>query len=342
MDARSILNYYRRFIELEKIFQPDGKRFSITGDLGAIISVLVATGFDVRKDTILVVLPDEDEALQFQSDLRNLLPEQIVLFFPSSLKKDYSGYSPDNTNKVLRTETLNQLIKTRATIIVATAEGFAEKVVAQRNLEKNTFVISENQVLDIETLFCFLEENDFERTDFVYEPGEFAVRGGIIDIFPFNTELPFRISMGDDRVAGLKVFEIDTQISKVEVDSISIVPDFKNETNAFSSLLAYLPADSRIFLKQASFLAELSTVMQEKLADEKRGIVHFSTTEEIIRGLQDFTIVEFGGSPLFPNNEVLELKTEEPPKFSKDLSLINDYLYRLYSTGYQFVFCADN
>ncbi|RKX17977.1 MAG: hypothetical protein DRP35_10020, partial [Candidatus Zixiibacteriota bacterium] len=342
INSKDILNRYQGFTGLEKFWQSGNKRVSVTGNSGAVMPVMVASGFDTWKHSVLVIVQDEDEALQFQSDLRNLLPEQTILFFPSSLKKDYNGYSSDSTNKVLRTETLNQLVKTRATIIVATAEGFAEKVVAQRNLEKNTFIISENQMLDIEKLFCFLEENDFERTDFVYEPGEFAVRGGIIDVFPFNTELPFRVSIDDDRVVGLRIFELDTQISKAEVDSISIIPDFKNEANAFSSLLTYLPKDSRVFLRQASFLAELSAEMQEKLTDENQKFVHFSTTEEMLRGLQDFTIVEFGGSPLFQNHEVIELKTEEPPKFSKDLSLINDYLYRLYSNGYQFVFCADN
>ncbi len=342
INSKDILNHYRGFTELEKIWQPGSKRFSVSGELGAIISVLIATGFEVHKNTILAVLPDEDEALQFQSDLRNLLPEQTILFFPSSLKKDYNGFSPDNTNKVLRTETLNQLVKNKTTIIVATAEGFAEKVVAKPNLEERTFVITENQILDIEQLFEFLGNNNFERTDFVYEPGEFAIRGGIIDIFPFNTELPYRINMDDDRVAGLKIFEIDTQISKAEVDRISIIPDFNAESNAFSSLMAYLPENTLAVLKQASFLTELSEIMQEKVNDEKTKKVHFSTTGELIRGLQDFTIVEFGGSPLFPDSEAIQLKTEEPPKFSKDLSLINDYLFHLYSDGYQFIFCADN
>ena len=227
MDAHGILNYYYQSSAVEKFCSSDDKRFLITGEVGAVVSVIVAAKFDAVKNTVLVVLPDEDEALRFQSDLRNLLPEQTILFFPSSLKKDYNGYSSDNTNKVLRTETLNQLVKTRATIIVATAEGFAEKVVAQRNLERNTFVISENQVLDIEQLFQFLEENDFERTDFVYEPGEFAVRGGIIDIFPFNTELPFRISMDDDHVAGLRIFELDTQFQKRKLTASLLFPTSK-------------------------------------------------------------------------------------------------------------------
>ncbi len=342
MNTRDLLSYYQEFVELTKIFQSDKKRFSVSGEHGAVISVLIATRFEISKNTILAVLPDDDEALQFQSDLRNLLPEQTILFFPSSLKKDYNGFLADNTNKVLRTETLNQLTKNKTAIIVATAEGLTEKVVAQPSLEKNTFLINKNQILDIEQLFDFLEKNNFERTDFVFEPGEFAIRGGIIDIFPFNTELPYRISMDDDRVAGLKIFEINTQVSKSEVEHIAIIPDFKSGDNALSSLMSYLPEDTIAVLKQASFLMELPEIMQGKINDEKTGITFFSTTEELIRGLQNFTIVEFGGSSLFSDNEIIQLKTEKPPKFSKDLSLINDYLFRLYTQGYQFIFCADS
>lgn len=340
MNAHDILNYYRGFTGLDKILQSGENRFAFSGGLGAIIPILVATGFEINKSTVLIVLPEEENALQFQSDLRNLLPEQTILFFPSSLKKDYAGFSSDNSNKVLRIETLNQLVKNKAVIVVATANGFAEKVVTQPNFEKNTFNIIKDQILNMDTLFDFLEINGFERTDFVYEPGEFAIRGGIIDIFPFNTELPFRINMDDDRIAGLKIFEIDTQISKTEIDKISIIPDLNSEANVFSSLLAYLPKSTCVVLNQASYLTELSA--QKGLNDDKKEIIHFSTTEELIRGLQDFTIVEYGGSPLFTNHKIIELKTEEPPKFSKDLSLINDYLFKLYSEGYQFIFCADN
>ncbi len=343
VNSKDILRYYCEFSGLENFRQTNNKRLTVLGELGSVMSMLVAADFEKNKKTILAVLPDEDEALQFQSDLRNLLPEQIILFFPSSLKKGYSGYVPDSTNKVLRTETLNQLVKHKTTIIVATAEGLTEMVVSQNDFEKNSFSITQNQQLDTAILFDFLEENQFQRTDFVYEPGEFAVRGGIIDIFPFNTELPFRISMDDDRVVALKVFEIDTQISTAEVEHITIVPDIKSDDNVYSSLLTYLSKENtHILLKQASFLTELSEIVHEKINDEKTGYVHFSTTEALIRELQDFFIVEFGGSPLFSSNKTIELNIEEPPKFSKDLSLINNYLSQLYFEGYQFVFCADN
>ena len=231
MNAHDILNFYKTFQGISHIVSSNEKRFFISGGQGSVFAVLTAAGFKSGGKTTLVVLPDEEEALQYQSDMRNLLPEQTVLFFPSSLKKDYGKFIQDDTNKVLRVEVLNQLAKNKQVIIIATAEGIVEKVVAQSDFEKNTFKITKNQILDIDQLLNFLEEKHFVRTDFVYEPGEFAIRGGIIDIFSYNSELPFRINMDDDTVNGLRIFDIDTQISKAEIENISITPDYNNEEN---------------------------------------------------------------------------------------------------------------
>ncbi len=280
--------------------------------------------------------------MAFLSDLSNLFPASNILYFPSSYKKTYNGFERDKTNTVLRTETINQLANGKTGIIVATATGIFEKVASKQNIEKNAFSITKDDTRDTDKLFHFLEDNDFRRTDFVYEPGEFAIRGGILDVFPFNTEKPFRISLDDDRVAGLKVFEIDTQISTSEVENISLIPDFSGETTSKCSLFEYVPADSFIVLKQASFLIEIPEDLSQNIQTEEDISKQFSTREEFIRFIQDYTIIEYGGSPLFRQNEEITLQTEKPPKFTKDLSLINDYLYRHYLEGYQLIFCAES
>lgn len=340
MNAHDILNFYKTFQGISHIVSSNEKRFFISGGQGSVFAVLTAAGFKSGGKTTLVVLPDEEEALQYQSDMRNLLPEQTVLFFPSSLKKDYGKFIQDDTNKVLRVEVLNQLAKNKQVIIIATAEGIVEKVVAQSDFEKNTFKITKNQILDIDQLLNFLEEKHFERTDFVYEPGEFAIRGGIIDIFSYNSELPFRINMDDDTVNGLRIFDIDTQISKAEIENISITPDYNNEeNNTLVSLFSYLPSNALLVIKQAPFLVELSEKMQQNM---ETNTVSFLPTNDLIRELQDFTIIEYGGSPFFSNYKVIEIRTETPPKYTKDSALINNYLRKYHSEGYQFVFCADN
>lgn len=317
-------------------------RFSLVGDTGSVTALYIAGLFSVEKKMCIVVLPDDEDVFAFQSDLRNLLPASNILYFPSSYKKTYNGYERDKTNTVLRTETVNQLLNGNTGIVVATATGIFEKVVSRQNVKRNTFEITKNQLLDTEKFFYFLEINSFIRTDFVYEPGEFAIRGGIMDVFPFNTEKPFRISLDDDRVASLRVFEIDTQISTEEVEKISLIPDFSGETTSTCSLLEYIADDSYLVLKQALFVLEISEDFSQNIGTEEHAEDLFSTREKFIRLIQNHTIIEYGGSPLFRQNEEITLQTEKPPKFTKDLLLINDYLHRYYLKGYQLIFCAES
>src|SRR5690606_15458289 len=155
----------------------------------------------------LVILQDREEAAYFLNDLQNLLEREILLF-PMSYKRPYEFSDVENANILMRAEVLNRLASKRGNEVVVTyPDALGEKVINKRSLANNTFTIRMREKLDLAFLEDFLHSYDFEKTDFVYEAGQFAVRGGIVDVFSFAHELPFRIELFGDEVDSIRSFE---------------------------------------------------------------------------------------------------------------------------------------
>ncbi len=202
-------DYYRKhpsFVRLEKHLESDSREpLIINGLTGSSKAVVMAGALSQQPTTHVVILPEKEDAAYFYNDLTSLIGEETIFFFPGTYKRSVMYDQTEPANIILRTEVLNYLGSgKRKCIIVTYPESIMEKVVSKSNLKKNTFVISKGSRLSIDFLEEVLREYNFRRTDFVYEPGQYSVRGSITDLFSFSADKPYRIDFFGEEV------ELDT------------------------------------------------------------------------------------------------------------------------------------
>ncbi len=289
---------------------------------------------------MLFVLPDREEAAYFVSDLENLL-EREVLFFPSSFRKSFDFTLTDSGNVLQRAEVLNELNHTseQNRLIVTYPEALAEKVIDRKALEKNTLEIATGNKLNIDFINEFLIAYDFERVEFVYEPGQFSVRGGIVDIFSFSHDLPYRIEFFADFIESIRTFQPEDQLSVHQVKSITIVPNvqakFLTENNI--SLLEYIDADTILWFADVQFSLDVIRDGYKKSvefwkalpAEDKKQNQHwvdpkfnFSGHNLLADQLGDFAMIEFGKQYFYTPDEVVGFDIKPQPSFNKDFNLL--------------------
>ena len=194
------------------------------------------------------------------------LPAKKFCFSHHPTAKPFEFTQPDSSNVLARAEVLNELNHSSefGQLIVTYPEALAEKVIDRASLEKNTLEISVNNKLSIDFINEFLVEYDFDRVDFVYEPGQFSIRGGIVDIFSFSHELPYRVEFFGDFIESIRTFEIESQLSVEQVKSITIVPNVQSKflTENNISLLEYVDAGTQVWIKDVQFTLD---IIQERL-----------------------------------------------------------------------------
>jgi transcription-repair coupling factor (superfamily II helicase) len=286
------------------------------------------------------VLPEREEAAYFLNDLESLL-EKEVLFFPSSFRKSFEFTQVDNSHVLQRAEVLNELNHASefGKIIVTYPEALAEKVIDRQALEKNTLEISVGNKLSIEFINEFLIEYEFERVDFVYEPGQFSIRGGIVDIFSFSHELPYRIEFFADYIESIRTFEIENQLSVEQVKSITVVPNVQSKflTDHNISLLEYIDQDSIIWFKDVEFTLDIVKTGFKKAVEFWKALAvedknqnpqwidpKFNFTDEkmLADQLKDFDLIEFGKQFFYEADETIHFDTKPQPSFNKDFNLL--------------------
>lgn len=210
------------------------------------------------KRVMLFVLNDEEEAGYFYHDLHQALGDERALFFPSTYRRAVKYAQRDAANEILRTEVLNQLSsyeqrrktgKNLPLFVVSHAAALAEKVTPPQTMAERTMHLKEGDVFDLTELSRQLMELGFKRRDYVYEPGEFAVRGSILDIYSFAAEYPFRIDFFGDDIDSIRTFEVQTQLSRERRTEVSIVPDAEQGAQGMVPMTDYLPADTVLVVK---------------------------------------------------------------------------------------------
>ena len=229
MDLPALLNLYKqdnRTHQVINFIDRNDRHLHLNGLSGssdAVISSVVAAGSECSH---LFVLNDKEEAAYFLNNLENLAGNRLVLFFPASYKKPYQVEDIDNANVLQRAEVLNRITKTeKGVMIVSYPEALNEKVVTRKNLSSNTIDIHLGETLSVDFIISFMNEYEFERTDFVLEAGQFAVRGGIVDIYSFANELPYRIEFNGDKVESIRTFNPADQLSEQKLSRITIIPN---------------------------------------------------------------------------------------------------------------------
>lgn len=343
MNIKDILNSYKEDVRVGALIKElnlPKTRIHLKGLIGSQDAFIATTSYFLTHRSAVFVLPDREEANFFLSDLENLTEKEILLF-PSSYRKSADFTQVDSANVLLRAEVLNEL--SHATeygkLVVTYPEALAEKVIDRSALEKNTLEITINNKLSIDFINEFLVEYDFERTDFVYEPGQFSIRGGIVDIFSFSNELPYRVEFFGDHIESIRTFEIESQLSVEQVKSVTIVPNVQSKflTESNISLLEFIDEDSVIWFKDVQFSIDIIKSGYKKaialwnalsLADKEKNPewidpkYAFVDEKLFADQLRDFQIVEFGKQFFYPANQSISFDTKPQPSFNKDFNLL--------------------
>ena len=290
----------------------------------------------------VVLLPEKEEAAYFYNDLVSLLGDDTVFFFPSTYKRSVQYEQTEPANIVLRTEVLNHLaLGKRKGIIVTYPESVMEKVVSRRNLKKNTFSISKGDRLSLEFLEEMLHEYNFTRVDFVYEPGQYSIRGSIIDIFSYSADMPYRIDFFGEEVDSIRSFNTDDQLSVDILKQISVIPNIQDisieEIN--DSFTDFLPPSSLIWIDNAGFIRDKINNIYEQTSQRedagqvtnRKGIV--MTGNRFLQYCESFRIMEFGQQTLFDHEKIFSFHTEPQPVFNKNFELLSEKLLSNHQDG---------
>lgn len=329
----------------------------IRGLSGSLDALLVAASFKIHPQDYLIILQDKEEAFYFLNDLQNLL-EQEVLLFPMSYKRPYEFHETENANILMRAEVLNRLAnKTGSEIIVTYPDALSEKVINKRSLASNTFTVRLGEKLDMAFLEDFLHTYDFEKTDFVYEAGQFAVRGGIIDVFSFAHELPYRIELFGDEVDGIRTFEPGSQLSVESQDRINIIPNVQTKLiqEERQSFLDFIAPDTRLWFKDFQLTGDLieksfdkATASFEKILKESGNTQVVSSPEQLfepaynfIKRCESFTRIEFGNRFVLDPAKSFDFASSAQPSFNKNFELLAKNLTDQQMQGYQNFIAAD-
>ena len=363
MNIREIINQYKsdeRIVALAKALNMGkGSKIQLKGLVGsADAMVAVATYFLLHKPQ-LFILPDREEAAYFLGDLENIL-DKAVLLFPSSYRKGFDFTQIDTANVLGRAEVLNELNHDSefGKIVVTYPEALSEKVIDRSVLEKNTLEITVNTKLSLDFINEFLFEYEFDRTDFVYEPGQFSIRGGIVDIFSFSHDLPYRIEFFGDVVESIRTFEIESQLSVDSVKTLTIIPNVQSKylTESNINLLDYIDKDTQVWIKDVEFTLDIikgghkkavelwkALPAQEKQENQNWIDPKYSFSDEkmIADILQEFPLVEFGKQFFYKTEHVLQFDTKPQPSFNKDFNLLIHNIKENEKTGiFNFIFSS--
>ena len=306
--------------------------------------------------TIVFVLNDLEEAGYFYHDLIQINGEEHILFFPSSYRRAIKYGQKDAANEILRTEVLSRLQKDGPLCIVTYPDAIAEKVVSHKELSNRTLRLEVGGHTEVDTIMEILADFGFERVDYVYEPGQYALRGSIVDVFSFSSEYPYRIDFFGDEVDSIRTFEVETQLSRERKQSIAIVPELNVAGNGeFVSFLEFIPKDSVLAMKDFFWVRERIDVIHEEAvsplalaADEEHKRELMNIVHHLIDGT-DFTMnalnfrrIEFGHKPTGTPQATFNFDTEAQPIFHKNFGLVASCFTEFIDKGYTLYICTDS
>lgn len=328
-------------------------RTYLKGLVGSSLSFVVAESFKQSSSPFLLVFNDKEEAAFYLNDLETLLNDKDVLFYPGSYRRPYQLEETDNANVLLRAEVLNRInSRKKPAIIVTYPDALFEKVVTRKELDRNTLKIKINDQLSIDFVNEVLFEYRFKRVDFVAEPGEFSVRGGIVDVFSFSNDEPFRIEFFGDEVDSIRAFDVETQLSTEQIKKISIIPNVENKFSQEKreSFLNYISPQTQVFLKDADvifdrlkdFYDKAKTAFQSLSETIKHASPQelFCNAEVLKRELLDFSLIEFGSRPVF-HNQTITFNTSPQPSFNKQFEILIENLNNYHNQGYtNYIACS--
>ena len=340
----------------------------VSGLVGSALSISIAELFKETALPFLLILNDKEQAAYHLNDLENILGNESVLFYPGSYRRPYQIEQTDNANVLLRSEVLNRInSRKKPALIVTYPEALFEKVVTKKELEKNTLKISVGENLSIDFVNEILFEYNFKRVDFVTEPGEFSVRGGILDVFSFSNDEPYRIEFFGDEIDSIRTFDVETQLSLEQLKKVFVIPNVENklmEENR-ESFLKYISGKTIICLKDQEIvnsaidaLFTKATQAYDTLQGEVKRVspeLLFCTSRLLKKQFEGFKTITFAtsnphglrekaGDTLLKNtSKLISFNTKPQPSFNKQFDLLIENLNQNTDKGYtNYIFCSSD
>ena len=327
----------------------------VKGLIGSSFSFVVESLFRKKENSFLLICNKKEEAAYILNDLEELVGEEDVLFYPSSYRRPYQIEETDNANVLLRSEVLNRInSRKKPVIIVSYPEALFEKVVTKKELEKNTLKIAVGDNLSIDFINEVLFEYHFKRVDFITEPGEFSVRGGILDVFSFSNDNPYRIEFFGNEVDSIRTFDVATQLSVEKKNKITIIPNFENKLleEKRESFLDYINPRTTLFIQNTDLLGanldKLFGKAEESFEKLSKDIKHASPEElflnqkAFLKQALQFSVVELSPKPTFKIQESFEFSIKPQPSFNKQFDLLMENLKENRQNGIKnYLFCAN-
>ncbi|WP_411766353.1 transcription-repair coupling factor [Winogradskyella sp. A3E31] len=360
MSKTLILNTYTQTLQLQNLRNTIANtensissNIHLKGLVGSSLSIVISEVFKTTDKPFIIVFDDKEEAAYHLNDLEQLINDKDVLFYPGSYRRPYQLEETNNANVLLRAEVLNRInSRKKPALIVTYPDALFEKVITKRELEKNTLKIKVGDDLSIDFVNEVLFDYKFKRVDFVTEPGDFSVRGGIVDVFSFSHDEPYRIEFFGDEVDSIRTFDVETQLSTEKVKKVSIIPNVANKfiEEKRESFLKYMSSKSTVFLKNTDLLfSKIDTNFskaEEAFQNVSQDIKHaspnelFCSSETLKRQLLDYTLVEFGTHSYFLGTNTsrtsvseITFNTKPQPAFNKQFNLLIEDLNENHANG---------
>ena len=358
MSQDSLYNSYLHSAKVKQIIEALENpltKIQLKGLLGSSLSFVFQAIFKKSEKPFLLILNEKEEAAYILNDLEQMIGANDVLFYPSSYRRPYQIEETDNANVLLRSEVLNRInSRKKPAVIVTYPEALFEKVVTRKELDKNTLKIAVGENVSIDFINEILFEYEFKRVDFITEPGEFSVRGGILDVFSFSNDNPYRIEFFGNEVDSIRTFDVETQLSVEKQNKITIIPNLENKfiKENRESFLDYISDKTVLCIENTAFLTsqldKLFTKAIETFDKLSKDVKHaspehlFLNEEGFLRKALDFSIIELSNKPLFKTTKTFEYHIQPQPSFNKQFDLLLNNLSDNHFNGYtNYLFCSN-
>ena len=370
-DLNTIYNNSSSTEKLVELSRTTKAKLHLRGLVGSGAALVAYASMHKSGGVHLFILPDKEEAAYMLNDLENAagkLPGEEnangklsidLYFFPRSARQAYEVEQTDNANVAMRAEVLNELRKNfskepsgKPICIITYPDAIAEKVITEQELGGATFEIIQGNTLDIDFIDEWMHTYDFEKVDYVYEPGQYAVRGGIIDIFSYSFDHPYRIELFGNEVESIRKFEPDTQLSVAKMTRATIVPNVSMRTTeeARITMLEFMPGSSTVWIKDTEGALNRMDVEMEKAQarfEKQTGLFErmtpqqlFASKQELFEQLNERRVIEFGSQRKFTESGIITFDMEPQPAFNKHFDLLSTNLANNAKVGYTNVIAA--
>ncbi len=318
---------------------------------GSGAAMMIASLFLKRRGSYVCVLNDQEEAGYFYHDLMQLTASNDIYFFPSAYRRAIKYGHIDPANEILRTEVLSVLQDPETPFVIVTyPDALAEKVISREDLKQNTLKISVGEKLDNMFVSDVLDEYGFEQVDYVYEPGQYAIRGSILDVFSFSYEFPYRIDFFGSEVETIRTFDVETQLSKEKLDSIYIVPEMNKSNRTNTLLLDSLPPKTLLATKDLAWTKERIESLwneepvvgdEESFTDISKMRAKLVTGDDFLRAALNFRRMHFGMRPTGVADATLTFSTQAQPIYHKNFEMVSESFRNYLESGYTIYILSD-